>query len=236
MTSRTSKRRFTIIGGDFKAQMSRNFKDIDDKYSYSNRWNRNGKMLTEWIVKHGYEAGRFRLKIGGKDKRKHKDNSVVKSKIGFFLTNKLPLVTSFKLVKKISDGVHGGVNFDHQAIGENFLSTPSHKTSSHQDRPDFTLLLKDLNIVDLVSSKIEHELVGTPGDGDTHEALVTLAAKDQKENTPPSYLQISQHENSEAYVALVNKKEGHFATATFKKKKQLAKDVEEVAVCSKKPG
>eukprot|EP00924_Labyrinthula_sp_SR-Ha-C_P011564 snap_masked-scaffold_17-processed-gene-1.18-mRNA-1 protein AED:1.00 eAED:1.00 QI:0/-1/0/0/-1/1/1/0/201 len=66
--SYVSNRRFTIIGVDLNAQMSRNFKDTNGKYDFSNRSNRNRKIQEEWIVKRRYEVFKLEFKIGEREK------------------------------------------------------------------------------------------------------------------------------------------------------------------------
>eukprot|EP00924_Labyrinthula_sp_SR-Ha-C_P012124 augustus_masked-scaffold_26-processed-gene-4.10-mRNA-1 protein AED:1.00 eAED:1.00 QI:0/-1/0/0/-1/1/1/0/324 len=86
VTSKVNKRRLILIGGDLNAQLSRNFKQDDNRYGYSHRSNRNGKMLERWLLQHDYEVVNFKFKTGRKKEKKHatyyqKGNSRIKSEI-----------------------------------------------------------------------------------------------------------------------------------------------------------
>eukprot|EP00924_Labyrinthula_sp_SR-Ha-C_P001167 augustus_masked-scaffold_7-processed-gene-15.47-mRNA-1 protein AED:1.00 eAED:1.00 QI:0/0/0/0/1/1/2/0/1077 len=212
VTSKVNKRRLILIGGDLNAQLNRNFKQDNNRYGYSHRSNRNGKMLERWLLQHEYEVVNFKFKTGRKKEKKHatyyqKGNSRIKSEIDFFVTNNLPLLTSFRIVKNISAKLYGGTNFDHQAIEARFLTNLTHKSFVHKEKPDVSLLLKDRNLVQLVNDKIGEKLREMAGEEAAYEDL-----------------------NSAGTVELVAKKRREFSTATRQQKKDLTAAVKASAL------
>eukprot|EP00924_Labyrinthula_sp_SR-Ha-C_P011247 augustus_masked-scaffold_48-processed-gene-1.15-mRNA-1 protein AED:1.00 eAED:1.00 QI:0/0/0/0/1/1/2/0/465 len=194
-----------------------------------------GKMLERWLLQHEYEVVNFKFKTGRKKEKKHatyyqKGNSKIKSEIDFFVTNNLPLLTSFRIVKSISAKLYGGTNFDHQAIEARFLANLTHKSFVHKEKPDVSLFLKDRNLAQLVNDKIGEKLREMAGEEAAYEDLVPLASKILKENIPPLNLQIPERENSAGTVELVAKKRREFSTATRQQKKDLTAAVKASAL------